>query len=332
MTINNKQCILHIGAPKTGSTALQKMLTSNRAALSILGWEYPDVSLRGFGHHDLAFLISGEYPKWATSQERPLEDLVKDLTAELKGKRHAIISSENFYLFPKPQDTAEILAQAGFPPETVFVAAYVRRQDEVHISWYNQAVKAQGYTGEITECIAETMDLWDYAKQLEPWAGVFGRDNIIIRPYQPEDLVEESIYNDFLRLAGLSTGHVAFPETTTNTRINRDILEFQRLVNRLPLSVQEKRRFHRELIELTAAAASMDLFDDSPFLTADQRQEILSSYAASNAHVAKTYLGREHLFNETIAADPPEKSISQGLIQEKLVYILGWILAKHPKK
>lgn len=328
MTIIEKKCLLHIGAPKTGSTSLGKFLAHNRNVLKQHDWKYPDVSLRGYGHHDLAFLINGAYPEWATPQDRPLDDLLKEFLDETEDCSRIILSSENFYLYSQPEKTANILAQAGFSAGTVKVIVYIRRQDEVHMSWYNQAVKAQGYSGSINDCIAETMDLWNYEARLKPWAATFGRGNVLVRPYESTTLVQGDICADFLNLADLSTEDFDWPEDVTNTRINRDILEFQRLINRLPLSVQEKRRFHKELIELTAATASTDLFDDSSLLTADQRRKILSSYAASNANVARAYLGRERLFNETISADPPGKNTLQGLTLEKLVYIMGWVLAR----
>ena len=147
MNPKNKICFLHIGVPKTGSTALEKFLLHNRDALKKHGWKYPDVSIRGSGHHDLAFLIGGDYPKWATPQDRPLEDIVGELLYKVAECDRMILSSENFYLYPRPAKTEKILTQAGFPAENVKVIVYVRRQDEILMSWYNQAVKAQGYTG-----------------------------------------------------------------------------------------------------------------------------------------------------------------------------------------
>ena len=49
-----RRLVLHIGGPKTGSTALQRTLFANRAALLERGFDYANVNLRGYGHHDLA--------------------------------------------------------------------------------------------------------------------------------------------------------------------------------------------------------------------------------------------------------------------------------------
>lgn len=321
-------CFLHIGAPKTGSTALQKFLSENRDVLTQLGWEYPDVSLRGYGHHDLAFLLGGGYPKWATPQDRSLEDILAQMTAAIAGKPRIILSSEIFYLFPNPQGIADVLKESGIDPSAVKIVVYLRRQDEMHISWYNQAVKAQGYTGSVNECIAETHSQWDYGAQLARWADTFDRENLIVRPYQENELANGDVCHDFLMLAGLNAEAFRCPEEIPNTRINRDLLEFQRLLNRLPLSAQEKRQFHKQLMELTTATANSRLFDDTPPLAAAERRVLLSEYAEGNAQVAREYLGRDQLFDNKVSADTPSTCSYQGLSLEKLTYILGWLIAR----
>jgi len=325
-----KHCLLHIGAPKTGSTALQKFLAMNRESLRRLGLDYPDVSLRGYGHHDLAFLVGGGYPAWATPQERTLEALARELADKVADSPMVALSSENFYLLPNPRGVAQLLEQAGIRVGGVRVIVYLRRQDEAHLSWYNQAVKAQGYTGTVAENIAETEPLWNYAAQLERWATVFGRDNLVVQIYQTPDTPGGDIRRDFLRLAGLPGNGFDFPEENVNSRINTEILEFQRLVNRLPLSPQEKRGAHKELIALTAAAAGTGLFDDRALLGTKERTAILARHAGNNGAVARAYLKRERLFDDDMPQGLPLSAARTELSCEKLAYILGWLIAKRP--
>ena len=331
--MNNKSkiCLLHIGAPKTGSTALQKFLFSNKELLSKSGWEYPDVNLRGFGHHDLAFLLGGGYPSWALPQDRSLEALINLLIDSVEGLNQMVISSENFFLFPNPSKTSQVLEQSGFPHEFVKIVIYIRRQDEAIISYYNQMVKAQGYTGTIQDYISESRDLWNYEIQLKLWGEIFGHENLIVKLYQEDELKSGDIRHDFLQLMQLPPDDFQWPQELTNTRINRDILEFQRLVNKLPLSFPERRRFHRELIELTSATSEMRLFNDCTVLDTTQRKEILSYYTDSNIHVAEKYLGLNYLFNESMPAETLSKERFYKLDPEKIVYILGWILARGEK-
>ena len=139
-------CFVHIGAPKTGSTAIQRFLFENREALRERAMLYPDANLRGYGHHDLAFLLSGGYPAWAIPQPKPLAEIAAELRAA--GADHGgsiVLSSENFYLFPAPTALRALLNSTGASiGRQIGIIVYVRRQDDAHESWYNQTVKAQG--------------------------------------------------------------------------------------------------------------------------------------------------------------------------------------------
>jgi hypothetical protein len=332
MTSVSKKCLLHIGAPKTGTTALQAFLAENREILMETGWCYPDVNLRGYGHHDLAFLISGGYPDWATPQEKRLDELQEELKIAVENYPNIILSSEDFYLYPKPELTADVLNSAGMPADSVRVIVYIRRQDEAHIAWYNQVVKAQGYAESITGCIDQYHNLWDYYDRLQPWADVFGWKNMVIRSFDRSSLVAGDIKRDFLEIAAVNPDKFHFNDTELNTRINTDLLEFQRRINRLPLTPQEKRRYHKELIELTRVTSGTDLFSDAPLLTAVQRRDILESYKASNARIRKQ-IGRSILFKTTGDEynEDEQETVYNGdsLTTDKVVYIFGWLLAKH---
>lgn len=326
-----RTCFVHIGAPKTGSTFLQRTLAENPAVLAEAGLLYPSSSLRGFGHHDIAFLLAGGYPDWATPQPRPLSELQADLAQEVSAHDGDILlSSEDFYLFPEPVGLKALLQATGASAgRRVRIIVYVRRQDELQEAWYNQRVKAMGETRPIAEALPESAPLWDYRAQLQPWADTFGEEAIGVRRYRPAGQASPTLLEDFLAALGRPGLRLAAPETPVNTRENRDVLEFQRRMNQLPLTPQEKRRFHRQLMTLSERTAGLGLFDQRPLLDEPQRREILQSYAASNTEVARRYLGEPDLFGADAPAPPASTSpiAEEGLTADKLVYILGWILA-----
>lgn len=318
--------IIHIGAPKTGSTAIQRFLFDNRKALTAYGVHYPDVSLRGYGHHDLAFLLGGGYPVWATPQNRTLAELGALLRDDVKATDAGtvLLSSENFYIVPRPAELRRLLRSAGMAADDrVTVLCYLRRQDEAHISWYNQTVKAQGNTAGFEASVRRDHGLWDYALRLKPWQDEFGTAAIRLRDYTA--LASGDVLVDFLQAIGLPPAAFDLPPSRPNGRINRDILDFQRLINRLPLPVARKRRYHRQLIALTEATSGRPIFDDTPFLSLTRRAALVDAYAAANARVARDFLGRDDLFAPVAGTDGP--SVRRGLTPAKLLFIARWLIA-----
>ena len=328
--MNKQPLYIHIGVPKTGTTFLEKVLTENRKLLLERGILYPAAHLRGYGHHDIAFLLSGGYPDWAIPQPRSLDELIIMLKDEAEGHDGPILlSSENFYLYPAPEKLHKLLSEAlllknHYP----VIIIYLRRQDDAHESWYNQTIKAQGYTHTAKESIESFFGLWDYRAELERWDNVFGQQNILVRPYEKSQFVGGGLLSDFARQIDLSLDGFVISNEQVNTGLNRDILEFQRLVNALPLDHPERRRFHRELIDLTARTAGSGLFDEAPVLDLAMREAILERYAEGNVQVAKRYLGNSQLFTEK----PREyggATTPAGLTTEKLARIMGWLILKN---
>lgn len=319
--MNQRHCWLHIGAPKTGTTAIQLFLEANQDRLSATGFAYPIAARRAGGHHDLAFLAGGGYPDWAVPQDQALDALVAALRAEIDaGPAATILSSENFYLLCEPAAVLDLMVRLGFPRGTVTVVVYLRRQDEAALSWYNQAVKAQGYAGSLEEHLKTHGDLWDYDTRLRAWAGAFGADRLAVRRYGGD------VRRDFIEAVGLPADGLRFQAERINTEINRDIMEFQRQLNRLPLPPQDKRRFHKQLMALTAASAGSGLFSDAPLLDSEGRRALLQSYETGNRRVAEAHFGGTSLFEPPPPDGEASKGPAPGLTPEKLAGLVGWLL------
>lgn len=326
-----KSCYIHIGAPKTGTTCLQKFFFENQDALLRNDVLYPRVSLRGYGHHDIAFLLSGGYPDWASPQEKTLEQLIGQLNeVTLTHEGDILLSSENFYLYPHPEKLLDVLHSTNILNQReAKIIVYVRRQDEAHESWYNQTVKAQGYTHSIDACLDDFFDLWDYKGQLDLWASIFGDENIIVRPYVEEQLTGGNLILDFLEAANIEASGFSIPEELVNSGINKDLLEFQRIINVLPLSPEDKRMFHKDLILLSADTSGLGFFDESPMLDHEARKTIMSKYTQGNNFVAKRYVQKSELFEGTKDNDSHGISNGKGLTTDKLVMILGWLIIRN---
>lgn len=121
-----RRCFIHIGTHKTGTTAIQHLLSSNRAALEEKGYLYPQAGRPELlpGHHNLAWEISGD------RRFRDSYGKIDDLMREVNGRPEDIIlSSEDLEcsLHSRPgfSDFISTLQSNGF---LVTVILYVRSQ------------------------------------------------------------------------------------------------------------------------------------------------------------------------------------------------------------
>ncbi len=319
---------IHIGAPKTGTTLLQRAATEQRDRLAEHGLLYPKSALRGFGHHDFAFLLDGGYPDWAKPQTRSLADLEADLATECHAHSGDILlSSEDFYLFPQPGRLRDLVLRTGLDQgRDVRIIVYVRRQDEAMESWYNQLIKAQGYSGSPEDALEQWFWLWDYATEIDRWAATFGREALMVCDYHEATAGEGGLVADFWSRVAPAMARERTSRTSEriNIGLNRDLLEIQKIINRLPISIVEKRDFHQDLMTLTEKGGSF--FSTAPVYDAETRHAIMKRHAAGNAAVGKTWFGKGTLF-------PPADGMRAtapypGLDQEKIIATLAWLLLK----
>lgn len=321
---------MHIGAPKTGTTLIQQLCWDNRKALHDAGILYPGSGARRGGHHDYAFLMEGRYPDWATPQPRGLAELEADLAGELQRTAgDVLLSSEDFYMFPHPDKLLGTLERTGaLKNRKPSIIVYLRRQDAAHESWYNQTIKALGYHHTVEESLATFHDLWDYDANLKRWSAVFGEDALVVRLYDDREFTGGTLTGDFLSVLGVQAADLDVPVERINTGLNHDLLEMQRCINKLPLTVQEKRRFHKSMIDLSLRTKDTGLFDESPAIDRPCADAIMASYAEGNRRIAQRYFGRADLF----AGQPnfPERGAvtRTGITPDKLMYLLGWILSR----
>jgi hypothetical protein len=318
---------IHIGVPKTGTTAIQRFAFDNRQQLRELGLLYPEAALRGLGHHDFAFMLDGGYPDWAKPQEETLSVLAGRLQKECEPfTGDILLSSEDFYLFPQPEKLFSLVEKSGLAKQrTIRVIVYLRRQDELMVSWYNQAVKAQGFTGTFNEALEVYSWLGDYRKELERWSNVFGAENMMVRRYPSNPETDPDLMSDFWSLIcpTIVTKIKSSVQAGKNISLNRDLLEIQRIINQLPVAIVDKRRFHHELMQLTAKDEGF--FSDAPVASRSQLDQLLRRYQEGNSDVSKLYLDGAPLFPLTVRSNDSVAGYD-GLKIEKVVAAFAWML------
>jgi hypothetical protein len=301
---------LHIGVEKTGTKTLQLALAANRAQLQRDGFLYPRVpgeyshvglalyAARPAAVPDLrkAFSLFDERREAAFRQALP-----RQMAAEAaeSGCHTAILSSEHCSSRLAAGEEIAALKELVAPlSRECRVILYLRRQDDLAVSYYSTLVQSGSTSG---FGFPEGLPWLDYLRLLDSWSAVFGKDNLDIRVFEPGQMIGGDLFADFFSTAGYANWPALPRPEPQNRSLDIRALEFLRRFNaRLPPFTDAGANSSRGPIEAALSAVSTgERLRPPPAAAA----EFLGQFAASNAEVARKYLGREDgvLFTE----DPP---------------------------
>ena len=319
---------LHIGIPKTGTSAIQSFLNYNREKLvQNCSCLYPNFISpyfdRGISQHNQCPLFNKNSPA----------EIMSKLKAVIQYSRKekidtVVVSCES--IFESPQH-AELISSVlkDYKGIQCAVVAYVRRQDHWYESaWKQWGLKNNSVTG-IEDYILQNPLPW--LEDLNVWAGLFGKGNIIVHPYEKEQL-PHGLIHDFLSILDIDMQSFQwkYPHKNNlneNFGFNRDILEILRLNNEFYESVHDNRLFNL-FSQYLPDHYMKKPFEGYSLLSPGKRLEILNNYEPINKAIAQEYMGRPdgRLFTEPWP-DPGESwGPYPGLTVEKIVPIFTQML------
>jgi hypothetical protein len=327
-----KQVFLHIGTSKTGTSSLQFFLHNNRESLARLGYLYPSQNKT---HHNLAFILLGD------SKASDRVDTWKDILAEIDNSplNNIIISSE-FFSEINNLDSLEKIA-AYLAKYQIKIIVYLKRQDKKVESNFNQLMKTGVYAGTVDFFLKQTGKP-NYLKLLDNWSRVFGRENIIVRPLEKEQIPD--IYQDFLKNVGIVSldGFTKTEDRNIKPNIAQiSAINFinQKIAVKLGFKQQGFHHFSRQTKDLAFKNYPRSLFKYTQHWQADKKYnfipyktavEILKGCQEQNAKIAKQYLNREDgcLFYEPLEKYNCVPLTLENLNKQQLIDLCSYILKK----
>jgi hypothetical protein len=178
-----KTIYLHIGVGKTGTTSIQKFLSEHHSTLLAAGTRYVMAGggITGGGHQTIAKSCIREIPDYMVLEGDPKEDGTAILSElESNDQQTFVLSSENFPI-ADPLLVRQFFESNGH--EYSFrIVLFVRSQDELLESEYNQFIKAKVETCTLEE-YAESLFNGDFMRLAAYWGEVFGDENLLCRLY-----------------------------------------------------------------------------------------------------------------------------------------------------
>ncbi len=211
--------IIHAGMQKTGSSALQEYLASNRSGLRKIKVVYPDLDHRS--HWMLAAALTdpaeNRYLKRRVDDQNVDQvranalDIVGAAIAEMRDDEVLLISHESFSLEPHMTNLRAFL-EHSMPSPSIDVIAYARNPVSHFPSGLQQRVKSRNRA--LTSPSSWVSTHFDRGLMLQ---AAFG-DRVTIRAHSKETLVNGDIIADFRTYFASVIGHeLPVPETEIST-------------------------------------------------------------------------------------------------------------------
>lgn len=307
---------IHIGYPKTGSSAIQSHIFANRAWFESKGVYIPRTGYAsGMGHSKL---INADLPNLVLPSQKdiPAQVQLDALANELKhpaidGVETALISWEG--LVGIGPDTIAKIARA-LEDHRVTVLAYLRDQVSLYQAAALKTLEIHGYvtdsvffgSGEISEYERE---LYDFSATLSKWKEAFqGRIEIRTRWFERGLLKEGNVVTDFLNWVGLNPDdEFALEHRSINQTIDSSAAALILLARSLRLPQKELTRITGALLQLgTGSEGSI-----KSFLSVEAQLRIYSIFSESNERLLREY-SPENLPEHHDALRPPKASQSSG--------------------
>lgn len=295
-----RRLFLHIGMNKAGSSAIQRTLAAHDKALRAGGLLYPRTGRSGSeAHHLLSHVLGFSQGKPPMVRSRgQLEDLGPKLIDEAgrAGAGSVLVSSE---VFTNRGDIRQV--REFFAGWDVRIVVYLRRHDHWWASCYSQGVRMtpeppwpMGFDGYIAWQRAHRHK-GDYRRLLDAWAGVFGSQNLLVRPYEREQN-QPSIVADLLRTIGFA----GLAETVGTEIGDYNVSLGEREISIID-AIQHARIPHAARKRLIRCIASRPgQARGGGFVSPAERFRMVEENAEDYHYIARAYLGRPDgaLFHE----------------------------------
>ena len=262
---------LHIGAHKTGTTAVQSSFDRNRDMLAGHGVIYPRTNWYHYSQHRLAFALNGHRDPQIGDIPSLSDELeaLNTVIASAPEDARIFISSEVF--FATRHDAMQQLKH-GLACDDVRILAVVRRPDDLLLSIYNQNIKApqnefkQPLQRVLKDPPCLSLDM-DQPGCVRCWADVFGYQNLMLQSYETVDVI--SMCLDLLEV----------PESNfdrgprVNSSVSAAVLEVMRISKAAGMDSALRKKLYQHAHKLFADHPMQDL-------SGADRQRILEHYEA----------------------------------------------------
>ena len=299
-----KTLYLHIGQPKTGTTALQNFLAANSAELEAQGLSFPLMPFTwrfALPERNALFLSAQKTDETGVpldEEDRAMRRRCLDIVLSSFEKTDAVLlSDEALWRHAAKDDLAFLRALLSHAQDNAYaikVIVWLRRPDELAMSWHSQNAKSPYPNRALPwkNWLRRFEGRLDLLTPLERVSSLVGRDNVIVRVFDERlrGKGPHAIHDEFLGCLGLvRTDAMCFPESDDNTaRLTPNFIACMDAVKRSPSFVPGRDNvFSTTACELSAAPS------DTPrmqMFSAEEARAFVQARADDHVRIARDYL------------------------------------------
>lgn len=341
------RCILHIGTEKTGSTAIQRFLhdhidhlrerrvhvcqsageaNSRLLAAAFMDEEKVDDILSALKHKNLK-----ARRRW---KSRVLKGFEKEVVKARKKCDVFVVSSE--HLHSRLFSLAEVNELAEFLQplfEKIEVICYLRRQDQMAVSRYSQALRAGHVLGASVPRGDRIFEdhlppYFDFKSLLERWADAFGESSVNPYIYSSSSLLEGNVVLDFLQKANMGIDIHSMPIAVhANSSLS---LEAQTVLLGMNAALEKIDKTEGRHPQYRSLVKYLDENAQGVGLRPEKAEawSFYRAFESSNRAVANRWFGRDTLFDEDFSRYLDVKPEVNA--EEVAALLAGFMLQEEP--
>ena len=299
---------LHIGLPKTGSTAIQEFLWLNRDRLEDAGWRYPSF-LRGKNHLELVVLAAKEdwllhrrFARVSTAEELTQwrTRVEEEIAAQTTDGSNWVMSSEHLASYLTSPAVIETLRSHLEHFDSIRPVMWVRPQDQVAVASHSTWVRDGNPSRFDMASHVKNALRYDYHRMVLRWDRVFGEESVEVRLYPGSTLIDELAQS--LGLGDVGGWDHPDPANVSLTNVEVELL--RQMNERVPRwSDGGPRSNHGDFRDLVRGSGRGERLRASD----SDRRRILEQFHAENQWIlqrAVNSAGREDFFEPPAGDDP----------------------------
>jgi hypothetical protein len=227
-----KLLYLHMGFPKTATSSIQMFLNTNKKILlQDKGVLYPDagkINEYSINHFRGYFcFMEKEHFLCPKNIREPKEEWGDILREGLEYDANLLLSCEAFINLSIKH--IELIMDIIDHEYILKPIIYIRRLDEYINSWYNQIVKEENWTSTDIRFDYYLKNLREKFSKIKDIALLVGKENMIIRGYENDQLYNDNIYDDFFVhvFSNTITKKYELPSEHINHSLSKKTLEYK---------------------------------------------------------------------------------------------------------